>query len=46
MIMKRGKLKYSEKTCPSATLATINLTWPGVVCTRADSVVDLQSARK
>jgi hypothetical protein len=24
----RGKPKYSEKTCPSATLSTTNLTWP------------------
>jgi hypothetical protein len=24
----QGKWKYSEKTCPSATLSTINLTWP------------------
>jgi hypothetical protein len=23
-----GKPKYSEKTCPSATLSTTNLTWP------------------
>jgi hypothetical protein len=25
---RQGKLKYSEKTCPSATLSTINPTWP------------------
>jgi hypothetical protein len=24
----QGKPKYSEKTCPSATLSTTNLTWP------------------
>jgi hypothetical protein len=24
----QGKLKYSEKTCPGATLSTINPTWP------------------
>jgi hypothetical protein len=24
----QGKLKYSEKTCPSATLSTTNPTWP------------------
>jgi hypothetical protein len=24
----QGKSKYSEKTCPIATLATTNLTWP------------------
>jgi hypothetical protein len=24
----QGKPKYSEKTCPSATLSTINPTWP------------------
>jgi hypothetical protein len=24
----QGKLKYSEKTCPSATLSTTNHTWP------------------
>jgi hypothetical protein len=26
----RGKPKYSEKTCPSATLSTTNPTWPGI----------------
>jgi hypothetical protein len=25
----QGKPKYSEKTCPSATLSTTNPTWPG-----------------
>jgi hypothetical protein len=24
----QGKPKYSEKTCPSATLSTTNPTWP------------------
>jgi hypothetical protein len=24
----QGKLKYSEKTCPDATLSTTNPTWP------------------
>jgi hypothetical protein len=31
----RGKPKYSEKTCPSATLSTTNLTWPDRAQTRA-----------
>jgi hypothetical protein len=26
----QGKPKYWEKTCPSATLSTTNLTWPGL----------------
>jgi hypothetical protein len=26
----QGKPKYSEKTCPSATLSTTNPTWPGL----------------
>jgi hypothetical protein len=26
----QGKLKYSEKTCPSAALSTINPTWPNL----------------
>jgi hypothetical protein len=26
----QGKPKYSEKTCPSATLSTTNPTWPGI----------------
>jgi hypothetical protein len=25
---RQGKPKYSEKTCPSATLSTTNPTWP------------------
>jgi hypothetical protein len=28
MRIGRGKPKYSEKTCPSATLSTRNTTWP------------------
>jgi hypothetical protein len=28
--MQERKPKYSEKTCPSATLSTTNLTWPDV----------------
>jgi hypothetical protein len=27
---RQGKPKYSEKTCPSATLSTTNPTWPGL----------------
>jgi hypothetical protein len=27
----QGKPKYSEKTCPSATLSTTNPTWPALV---------------
>jgi hypothetical protein len=32
MIFLQGKPKYSEKTCPSATLSTTNPTWinPGL----------------
>jgi hypothetical protein len=30
MMTRRGKPKYSEKTCPSATLSTTNPTWPDV----------------
>jgi hypothetical protein len=26
----QGKPKYSEETCPSASLSTINCTWPGM----------------
>jgi hypothetical protein len=33
-----GKLKYSEKTCPSATLSTTNQTWPYRARTRAAAV--------
>jgi hypothetical protein len=28
--MRNGKGKYSEKTCPSATLSTTNPTWPNL----------------
>jgi hypothetical protein len=28
MKIGKGKAKYSEKTCPSATLSTTNPTWP------------------
>jgi hypothetical protein len=28
MKIGKGKPKYSEKTCPSATLSTPNPTWP------------------
>jgi hypothetical protein len=35
---KQGKSKYSEKTCPSATLSTTNPTWPYRARTRAATV--------
>jgi hypothetical protein len=34
----QGKPKYSEKTCPSATLSTTNPTWPDP-CSHPDSAV-------
>jgi hypothetical protein len=34
----QGKPKYSEKTCPSATLSTTNPTWPDLARTRAAAV--------
>jgi hypothetical protein len=34
----RGKLKHSEKTCPSATLSTTNPTWPDRARTQAAAV--------
>jgi hypothetical protein len=34
----QGKPKYSEKTCPSATLSTTNITWPDRARTRAVAV--------
>jgi hypothetical protein len=34
----QGKLKYSEKSCPSDTLSTTNLTWPDQARTQAATV--------
>jgi hypothetical protein len=41
----QGKPKYSEKTCPTATLSTINLTWavlglnPGLCCEKPSAIL-------
>jgi hypothetical protein len=38
----QGKLKYSEETCPSATLFTTNPTWPDLGSNRASAVGSLR----
>jgi hypothetical protein len=39
----QGKLKYLEKTCPSATLSTTNLTWPNLGHRCGKPVIDCLS---